>query len=180
MPRLFALCQPPPPPPESGNPRYQDVHVWGALLSCGRRNRPKSGLQLDNGGLSDVVSVHTQCVYWGLLRLPFQLIDRFSYFRGCVLPAPLLLPKTVPGTAEGTWAVPPHAKLGFVCNSLSSFGPLLHWLHVSSPKGALTHCHNSSPSNFHQGTVFGGVPCEKLAVLHHREFGKFRRLKGRH
>ena len=32
----------------------------------------------------------------------------------------------------------------------------------------------------------GGVPCavralcEKLAVLHHREFGKFRRLKGRH
>ena len=34
--------------------------------------------------------------------------------------------------------------------------------------------------------VFGGVPCavralcEKLAVLRHREFGKFRRLKGRH
>ena len=34
--------------------------------------------------------------------------------------------------------------------------------------------------------VYGGVPCvvhalcEKLAVLHHREFGKFRRLKGRH
>ena len=33
---------------------------------------------------------------------------------------------------------------------------------------------------------YGGVPCavralcEKLAVLHHREFGKFRRLKGRH
>ena len=32
----------------------------------------------------------------------------------------------------------------------------------------------------------GGLPCavralcEKLAVLHHREFGKFRRLKGRH
>ena len=32
----------------------------------------------------------------------------------------------------------------------------------------------------------GGVPCavralcEKLAVLHHREFGKFRRLEGRH
>ena len=32
----------------------------------------------------------------------------------------------------------------------------------------------------------GGVPCavhalcEKLVVLHHREFGKFRRLKGRH
>ena len=22
--------------------------------------------------------------------------------------------------------------------------------------------------------------CEKLAVLHHREFGKFRKLKGRH
>ena len=34
--------------------------------------------------------------------------------------------------------------------------------------------------------VLGGVPCavralcKKLAVLHHREFGKFRRLKGRH
>ena len=34
--------------------------------------------------------------------------------------------------------------------------------------------------------VYGCVPCavralcEKLAVLHHREFGKFRRLKGRH
>ena len=37
------------------------------------------------------------------------------------------------------------------------------------------------------GTVcMGGIPCaaralcEKLAVLHHREFGKFRRLKGHH
>ena len=36
------------------------------------------------------------------------------------------------------------------------------------------------------GSDGGGVPCavralcEKLAVLHHREFGKFRRLKGRH
>ena len=35
-------------------------------------------------------------------------------------------------------------------------------------------------------TLFGGVPCavrvlcEKLAVLHHREFGKFRRLDGCH
>ena len=30
--------------------------------------------------------------------------------------------------------------------------------------------------------ILGAVPalCEKLAVLHHREFGKFRRLKGRH
>ena len=33
---------------------------------------------------------------------------------------------------------------------------------------------------------WGGVPCavhalcEKLAVLHHREFSKFRKLKGRH
>ena len=38
----------------------------------------------------------------------------------------------------------------------------------------------------HRSTAQGGVPCavralcEKLAVLHHREFGKFRRLKGRH
>ena len=38
----------------------------------------------------------------------------------------------------------------------------------------------------HTGREQGGVPCaaralcEKLAVLHHREFGKFRRLKGRH
>ena len=37
-----------------------------------------------------------------------------------------------------------------------------------------------------RGHPFGGIPCavralcEKLAVLHHREFGKFRRLKGCH
>ena len=37
---------------------------------------------------------------------------------------------------------------------LSSFSLLLHRLHVSSPQGALTPCHTSSPSNFHQGTVF--------------------------
>ena len=47
----------------------------------------------------------------------------------------------------------PHAKLG-LRNNVSSFSLLLHWLHASSPKGALTPCHNSSPSNFHQGTVF--------------------------
>ena len=40
--------------------------------------------------------------------------------------------------------------------------------------------------SFRLSTLKGGVPCavralcEKLAVLHHREFGKFRRLKGRH
>ena len=38
------------------------------------------------------------------------------------------------------------------CN-VSSLGLLLHCLHVTSPNGALTPCH-SSPSNFHQGTVF--------------------------
>ena len=43
------------------------------------------------------------------------------------------------------------------CN-LSSFSLLLHWLHESSPRGALTPCHNSSPSNLHQGTVFTGAP----------------------
>ena len=31
---------------------------------------------------------------------------------------------------------------------------VLHRLHVGSPKGALTLCHNSSPSNLRQGTVF--------------------------
>ena len=41
-----------------------------------------------------------------------------------------------------------------MCNNLSHFSLLLHWLHVSLPKGALTPCHNSSPSNFHQGTIF--------------------------
>ena len=44
----------------------------------------------------------------------------------------------------------------------------------------------SSPDASGGNLVLGGVPCavralcEKLAVLHHREFGKFRRLKGRH
>ena len=42
------------------------------------------------------------------------------------------------------------------------------------------------PRKFSQLTVYGGVPCvvhalcKKLAVLHHREFGKFRRLEGCH
>ena len=45
-------------------------------------------------------------------------------------------------------------KNGIGVQYLSSFSLLLHWLHVSSPKGALTPCHNSSHSNFHQGTVF--------------------------
>ena len=62
-----------------------------------------------------------------------------------MLLAPMLLPKTVPDTAEGSWAVSPHWKL--VCNRLSHFSLLLHQLHVSSPKGALTRCHTSSPSN---------------------------------
>ena len=45
-----------------------------------------------------------------------------------------------------------HAKSRLVRNNLSSFSLLLHWLHVSSHKGPLTPCHNSFPSNFHQGT----------------------------
>ena len=47
---------------------------------------------------------------------------------------PMLLPKTVPDTAEGTWAVQPHAKQGLMRNNLSAFSLLLHCLHVSSPK----------------------------------------------
>ena len=47
-----------------------------------------------------------------------------------------------------------YAKLGSVCNILSPVSLLLHWSHVSSPKGAPKLCHNSSPSNLHQGTVF--------------------------
>ena len=39
------------------------------------------------------------------------------------------------------------------CN-LSSCSPLLHRLHVTSPKGALTSRHHSSPSNLRQGAVF--------------------------
>ena len=35
-----------------------------------------------------------------------------------------------------------------------SFSLLLHWLHVSSPKGALTPGHHSFPHNLHQGTAF--------------------------
>ena len=41
-----------------------------------------------------------------------------------------------------------------MCNNLSSFSLLLHWLHVSLPKGALIPSHNSSPSNFNQATIF--------------------------
>ena len=49
------------------------------------------------------------------------------------------------------------------------------------PRPAL-HGQGNQESCLHKG----GVPCavhalcEKLAVLHHQEFGKFRRLKGRH
>ena len=39
----------------------------------------------------------------------------------------------------------PHAKLGLACNNLSAFSLLLHWLHMSLPKGALTLCHNAPP-----------------------------------
>ena len=37
------------------------------------------------------------------------------------------------------------------------------------PRGRTVRCARAVPAL-----------CEKLAVLHHREFGKFRRLKGRH
>ena len=53
----------------------------------------------------------------------------------------------------------------------------MFWLVDDSHKATL-----SNDGRSHKG----GVPCavhalcEKLAVLHHREFGKFRRLKGRH
>ena len=46
-----------------------------------------------------------RCVYEGCS------VARISQSRGDVLLAPVLLPKTAPDTAEGTWAVPPHAKL---------------------------------------------------------------------
>ena len=51
-------------------------------------------------------------------------------------------------------------------------------LHSCVPPRVSSRIPNPTPS--------GGIPCavralcEKLAVLHHREFGKFRRLKGRH
>ena len=47
---------------------------------------------------------------------------------------------------------PPMFPCWHACNLSSSL--LLHCLHVSSPKGPLTPCHTSSPSNCHQGTVF--------------------------
>ena len=87
-------------------------------------------------------------------RSAYLGVVAWSLIRGYVLLAPMLLPQTVPDTAEGTWAVQPHAKLGLVGNNLSSLSLLLHWVHVSSPKGALTPSHDPSPSNLHQGTVF--------------------------
>ena len=69
-----------------------------------------------------------------------------------MLLVPMLLPKTVPDTAEGTWAVQPHAKLGSVCNSLSSVSLSLHWLHVSSPKPAIS----LPPATFTKGQYLQG------------------------
>ena len=43
--------------------------------------------------------LHTRCVYWGCC------VERFSELGGYLLLAPMLLPKSVPDTAEGTWAV---------------------------------------------------------------------------
>ena len=44
-------------------------------------------------------ALHTRCVHWDCC------VDRFSQFRGYVLSAPMILPKTVPDNAEGIWAV---------------------------------------------------------------------------
>ena len=43
---------------------------------------------------------------------------------------------------------------------------------------SLTHNFEYTVSSISKGAY--RALCEKLAVLHHREFGEFRRLKGRH
>ena len=55
---------------------------------------------------------------------------------------------------------------------------------LGSAKWSLVGCHHpTTQPHTHTHTDTQGAYrtlCEKLAVLHHREFGKFRRLKGRH
>ena len=98
------------------------------------------------GGVSDTVRV--RCVFWGCS------VDRFGSFGGSCVQlgaqkrsgyacAPLFACATGSSVTSPSWQT---------C-TLSSFGRLLHSLHVSPPEGALTSCHTSSPSDLHRGTV---------------------------
>ena len=83
------------------------------------------------------------------------------------------------------WAVASAGRTRAVTWGVSGGSPGGRVSDESSPDGAAAFCVFSAGC-VACGGVIGGVPCavhalcEKLAVLHHREFGKFRRLKGRH
>ena len=88
-------------------------------------------------------------------------------------------PRRLPSAASGAvwWASPAARRSARGCGTRSvrrAAGPRARALGPPSPRVGSGVC------------VWGGVPCavralcQKLAVLHHREFGKFRRLKGRH
>jgi len=77
----------------------------GWILLSRARVPTEFRVRLAPGAVSD--AVHTRCAW---------TIDY-------VLLAPLLLPKAVPDTAEGTWAVWPHAKLGS-CATIVIFQPV--------------------------------------------------------
>ena len=67
----------------------------------------------------------------------------------------------------------PHGKQRLLRNKLSSFGLLLHWLHESSPKGALTldafvtlpHLHMTSLGRFSVNKPSLSLGYESCSVL---------------
>ena len=142
---------------------YQDVHVWRALLTCMRSLAtpppPRRGdLHFDKNTLE---------------MLGAKGAERY-FSLGYPGTAAVLVPPLC-GASPPPPPRPPWTDLTF-----GGGLPPRRRLSASLPCSQTT----APPS---QGTMnFGGVPCavcalcEKLAVLHHREFGKFRRLKGRH
>ena len=96
-------CIPVPPPPPAPHAHLRQAPVRHRRLGVAglHHHEPREALGRQQPQVSDAgaCALHTRCVYWGFC------VDRFSPFRGRVLLAPVLLPKTVPDTAEGTWVV---------------------------------------------------------------------------
>ena len=91
----------------------------GWILLSRARVPTEFRVRLAPGAVSD--AVHTRCAW---------TIDY-------VLLAPLLLPKAVPDTAEGTWAVWPHAKLGS-CATIVIFQPVAALVACELAHGGIT------------------------------------------
>ena len=88
------------------------------------------------GGLSD--AVRTQCtsgVYPGVVvRAVSANLDAMCCWHLCFCPKLYLTVQKELGQCS-------QPKLGLVCNNLSSFSLLLHWLHVSLPPATSTKGH---------------------------------------